>query len=509
MATPLEEITLTDPGVLSSLGINPIPGDNPSGTDIRLSDDYTAIQSEIDKLTSITGPGEGVNWGLIIELGTKILSQTSKDLTLAAYVGLAFQQTCQVTVLANVANFLADMMENFWDTLYPGLNRLRARVNAIDWWRGRTIIWLGKPGAPIPASDYEAISQSLRRLDDILGQKDMVSLAELISLSRQIPFQAPQEAPKSAPVAAESTVPSQRPEPPVGQPAPPKDLDEARTAILGQVGFYLDLAADQLWADPWYWKISRLNLWFNVKAAPPTEGTKTMLPAPPGDILTNLESMAKSENHAQALAFSEEQAKVYIFFLDLHIASFSALKALGFDASAEVVQSEAIFFTSRFPLLTSLTFDDGTPLASDATKVWLKSSIGGGAEETGPAPVEETIQDTIKGDPAQRLLNLSKTETRTKDGRSLFISRLAEARLWLNLGQKATALGLADHLAAKLGSHDLEDWEPELAALALKTSYNIYRTAGPASRDKAADMAVRLALLRPWEALALPPLDDA
>jgi type VI secretion system protein VasJ len=100
------EKTLIDSDILSTLGTEPIPGDNPTGQDIRLSDDYALIQAEIDKLSAMLGPGEdGVNWELIINLGSKILSQSSKDLNVATYVSVAFQELGEISILAKVAEF--------------------------------------------------------------------------------------------------------------------------------------------------------------------------------------------------------------------------------------------------------------------------------------------------------------------------------------------------------------------------------------------------------------------
>ncbi|MDR3135785.1 MAG: type VI secretion system domain-containing protein, partial [Deltaproteobacteria bacterium] len=411
---------MTDPAILSTLGTEPIPGGKPAGDDIRLTDDYAAIQTEIDKLSAMTGPGPGVNWELVTDLGSKILSESSKDLTLAAYVGMAFQELGKAQVLAKVAAFLADILDNFWETLFPGLNRLRARKNALDWWRGRTIAWLNKPQDPIPGADYEEIENSLNRLDISQGKYDLVPLGELISLARQLPVIA---APARNPAGSGPSGPAGAEASPVaaadgGGPAmpPPKDVNEAKVALLAQARTYLGLAGDGLWADPWYWKVSRLSMWFSIKAPPTSEGTMTQLPAPPGDILSNLKKMMEAGNVKQALAFSEEQLKTHIFFLNLQEASHEALISLGFVDSAKAIHDEASFFVARFPLLLTLTFDDGTPLASEETKQWLKSSPPGQA--SGAAAVtalEERVRNATQGNPAQGLSNLSKPENRPRD----------------------------------------------------------------------------------------------
>jgi type VI secretion system protein VasJ len=212
-------------------------------------------------------------------------------------------------------------------------------------------------------------------------------------------------------------------------------------------------------------------------------------------------------NFNQALSYSEEQLRLYIFFLDLQKASFDALKSLGFDDSSKVLLMEAVLFTTRFPLLLTLTFNDGTPLANEETKGWLKSATMGQSQVAGAVSVEEKIATAVSGDPAQRLSKLSQAENRPKDGRSLFVSRLAEIKLWQRLGQKTKAVGLADHLITLLKRYDLEYWEPDLGILALKTAYDVYHSSGPAFADQAKNIAVQLALLSPEEALTLAPLD--
>jgi hypothetical protein len=120
---------------------------------------------------------------------------------------------------------------------------------------------------------------------------------------------------------------------------------------------------------------------------------------------------------------------------------------------------------------------------------------------------QKGLGDLAKGDPAQALVRLSQAGHRPRDGRSLLVSRAAEARLWNSLGHRAKAVGLADFLVAQVEDRGLADWEPDLAVLALKAAFDAYHSAGPASAAKARGAAVLLALASPAEALALPPTD--
>jgi type VI secretion system protein ImpA len=110
----------------------PIPGDAPSGPDLRedyapqapyyrLRDaraDARAAEREADKGNSddTSTPKE---WRTIRELGTRTVAQAAKDLEIAAWLSEALLRTDGLPGLAAGFRLMAGLVEVFWDTLHP------------------------------------------------------------------------------------------------------------------------------------------------------------------------------------------------------------------------------------------------------------------------------------------------------------------------------------------------------------------------------------------------------
>jgi hypothetical protein len=282
----------------------------------------------------------------------------------------------------------------------------------------------------------------------------------------------------------------------------PLGPEAAQAALLKAAGDWLEAAGPFDGDDPWRLAISRLRRFWPLNGPPPAEGVRTMLPAPPGEALSNVAALMSSGQAAKALAAAEDLVSTHLFWLDAHLASFEALAALDRPLGASVVQGEAARLTARWPILMTLTFDDGTPLASGRARDWLKSP----AESQDAAPSDlDRYKSLSAGNPVEAIGRLSDPAERPADGRARLAKRVAEAGVWLRLRNLPVAIGLADHLVGELDRLELEAYDPLLAAEALKAAHEIYSSPppDPARAAKAAAAASRLALLSPSDALAL------
>lgn len=110
----------------------PIPGDAPQGTDIR--EDYTAqspynrlrdARSEArdaEKMLDAGNPDArdpGPLWRSVRDLGLKTLTETAKDLEVAAWVTEAYVRSHGLSGLAAGAKLIAGLAENYWDDVFP------------------------------------------------------------------------------------------------------------------------------------------------------------------------------------------------------------------------------------------------------------------------------------------------------------------------------------------------------------------------------------------------------
>jgi len=116
-----------------SLGKEPIRPEQPAGVDVRYDPDFEALQAEIDKLSTPSATG-GTDWKTVERLAAAILSGKSKDLLAASYFAVAAIRTRGLEGLAQGLQVMGDLIEHFWEDLFPPKKRMRGRAAAIEWW---------------------------------------------------------------------------------------------------------------------------------------------------------------------------------------------------------------------------------------------------------------------------------------------------------------------------------------------------------------------------------------
>ncbi|MDR3204511.1 MAG: TssA family type VI secretion system protein [Deltaproteobacteria bacterium] len=486
---------------LKSLGREPISSENPGGPDVRLEPSYAELQAEIDKLSSMTSPE--VNWSLVADKAVEILKTSSKDLNAAVYLAQSLIRLEGLSSLGPSCEFLADLLDNFWDSLIPALKRLRARKNALDWWKEKTLAQIIKFDGQLEPSESELLIKALVRLDKVMAAQNLPSLSELIKQAKALPIKPPKELNEAKASQTQIQESQSQSNSSIAGPIVAQDLPVAIKMLETALESYLTLAWPESKADPWYWKISRLKAWMTVKDPPPHDETgATTLPGPAAEALEGLKKQIEAQSFESALLASEDLFSLNILWLDLQLISYKALIGLGFNLAAEAVKDEAMGLTARLPLLTRLSFADDSPLASNEVYQWLKTERSDKSQEEGD--YQKRLEALHQSDPDQALITLSSPKFAPLDARALCLRRLTEIILWTRLGRIELALGLSDWLIADLDRRDLESWEPSLAIKILASAHEVYRSHKSEQSAKiAASLAKRLALLSPEEALPL------
>src|SRR5947208_289654 len=106
--------------------LNPIPGENPSGANLRYAPTYDKIK-EARREDDDAPQGEWrrerklADWPTVIKLTTEALFKKSKDLQLAAWLTEALIKRNGIAGLLDGLQVLGGLVENFWDNLYPEL----------------------------------------------------------------------------------------------------------------------------------------------------------------------------------------------------------------------------------------------------------------------------------------------------------------------------------------------------------------------------------------------------
>jgi len=117
----------------------PIPGENPSGIDLRydtkllIHDKIKEARRQDDDLAQGAWQSERktANFPLVVKLAQDTLATVSKDLQVAAWLTEALLQTERFNGLLQGIQLMQNLMTGFWDTVYPiiedGDRELRAR----------------------------------------------------------------------------------------------------------------------------------------------------------------------------------------------------------------------------------------------------------------------------------------------------------------------------------------------------------------------------------------------
>src|SRR5215467_465391 len=127
--------------------LNPIPGENPSGQDLRYDPVYDKIREarrankeiqlseEASKRDIWGGAVKKADFPQVVKLATEALSKRTKDLQIAAWLTEALLVQEKIPGLIQGLGLLRGLIENFWDTVHPQIEDgdLEMRIGPIDW----------------------------------------------------------------------------------------------------------------------------------------------------------------------------------------------------------------------------------------------------------------------------------------------------------------------------------------------------------------------------------------
>jgi type VI secretion system protein VasJ len=352
----------------------PISEETPCGEDVVSDEDYQEIREEIDKLTSGTG---SVDWNKVVERSRTILAQKSKDLNVATYLCLGLFQLQGFSGLAEGLEGYQILFKDYWECLYPPQDRMRADVlkmlNDHLWRRVRA-----RNATADDVKSLQSINETLNTLNaEIEGKFSdfpvppiIVKLAEAVSDKLPEPFPvAPEPTPTPTPQ------PTPIPIPPIPQPVPVsqwKNREEAIDAVKQATKFLRDTNRK----DVVPYRLLRAVMWDSL---PPSTNGKTRLPAPSKGTQSSLKNLLDAKDWEGLIDWCESKFIELgpCFWLDLQRFLCVALEGLGADYEAvrQAALQETAMFVTRFPKVTELTYDDGTPFADNETKDWLSKTV--------------------------------------------------------------------------------------------------------------------------------------
>lgn len=503
----------------TSLGKLPISGPNAAGSDIREDAQYELLLSEIEKLNSISPAA--MDWNKVRDISAGILAGKAKDLTVASYLAAALLKTEGLKGLATGVKVIRDLLENFWESMYPALSRMRARRNAIGWWAESVEKDLaGLSGQTWPAADRDSLIADLAAVDSFLAERMdnapmLISIMNTVErlLSPETPSAPPpippfkgdktEEAGKKDDFAAPAAAAPQAPE------SLPDDMDLDRALDFGAstLAKAAGILAAQSPHNPLVFKLNRLAAWLPVTDLPPAEGGKTSLPAPDDQELQVLKKLHADGNRADLLEFAEARIGRYLFWLDLNRFSWESLIEMGHADAGNTVLLETQAYAARLPGLDGLAFNDGTPFADNETRSWLGSgSEKGGArrpEKTGIADEMSKARELFREGPLKASLGkIGAVLSRLPSERERLVLKMGFCRVLAELDQPVLARSFGEDILRTIERHNIDTWEPDLAIEGFAAAVFALRR-GNGGEERINSLLNRIAVLNPLKALDL------
>ncbi len=514
---------------LETLGKTPIREDQPAGSDIRYDPSFEELQAEVGKLSSPSSAGS-IDWGKIVKLSSEILAQKSKDLLAASYLAVALIYTQKMVGFDMGLKVYLDLLENFWENLYPAKSRMRARGSAIEWWVEKTEAALAPfEGTSLSEDQLQSIKERLEKIETFIRENLEEPPAFGPVWERLESFSPP---PAPEPEKPREPIPPTpvKETPPVSKPpetpeviASPQDAQRVLHQVLQKIRNVATFYWQENLSNPQAYRLNRISLWSTIETLPPSEDGKTKIPAPPDQIRNILNDLREKRDYENLLKSAESRLSQFIFWIDLNHLVSEAFTSLGekYHEAQEAVHQETAFLIQRLPGLENLSFSNGTPFADASTKQWLREisfkasspilepnpSVvvqKGGEEDPIEKEMEEAQNLIKKGRLIEAVDRIQQRLQNTKSQRERLLWRLALSQLLLNTKQAKLFLPYLEEILKAIDHYRLEEYDPELALRGLKLIWlGVSTQADQASKEKAMNILNRMAKLDLTEVIRL------
>jgi type VI secretion system protein VasJ len=527
---------------LLSLGKNPINDDQPTGAEVRYEPEFEELQAEMDKL-SIPSASGGLDWQKVSDLAALILAEKSKNLLVASYLAVSQVHLNRIDGLAIGLNIIHDLLDRYWEDVYPPKKRLRGRIGAIEWWIEKTAAALeGLELEAIAAEKLGEITTNLSKVDVFLKEylpdppllRPIQRIIETISAEDQekaSPQTVPgPESPKAEPQSPGSTGQPVDSAAVATAPMPSEDIlsdADVRKVINSWQQMLRKVAAFLLENDntnPLAYRYRRIATWLQVVSLPPVNNGVTQFSPPPPQVVQALNDLRENANHGALIESAEQRLSQFMYWFDLNRWVTESMDVLGEDyrQAREAVCQETAFLLYRLPGLRDLAFSDGTPFADAETKRWLDSiEFNAAAAVTVPTAVTEVGQTADQHDPVAETINMASALANKKklveavqllqqklhhcfSKKETLTWRLALSQVLIESRRLDLALPHLDLILKDIDTYQLASWDPGLALKGLKLVWTGFNSHKDNEFKKNAETILnRIAELDPVEALAL------
>jgi len=482
---------------LLDIGKKPIPGPNPEGRDVRSESIYDNLFSEINKSSSISASSP-VQWERVVELSRRILEEYSKDILVCSYLCVGLLKTKGLRGLAIGFHIYRDLLEVYWDSMFPPKKRMRGRLSALEWWIDTLEDSLsGMQPEVWRQHDMDNIFADLDAINTFLGENidEPPDLRPVISLigsllqpeeikTEEAKTKSAEEIKKQEPAQVQTTVSQQQYAIPLSDIVTTDDVDRAMRVIFDAIRKVCNALVSQRPLPALYFRLNRFVAWATVDCLPVSDSDgKTMLPPPEEQLQGTLKTLYRETKWQELLESAEVRIPEFLFWIDLNRYVTESLEHLNQKDIAREIEQETVLYTNRLKGIEKLSFSDGTPFADEITREWLEniknnyntkqnarqSELTGYFEETLKKDTEEAESIAAVGDISGALRVLRDKIGSATSERERFIREIWFCRFLLKIEQVKLSMPYFRKLLSYIDTYKTELWEPLLAIDAYKT----------------------------------------
>ncbi|SFU61263.1 type VI secretion system protein VasJ [Polaromonas sp. YR568] len=502
--------------LISELGKQPIPGADPVGSEVREEPAFELLEAELAKLSSAVN-SPTMDWNKVTQLAAELLGTKGKDLLVACYLTAGLLETRGLYGLADGLKVVGDLVQTYWDTLYPPLKRMRGRRNALQWLidrvqqRATETDW-----ASLPPQEGDLVAQlndRVRAIDAVVADKDSEapSVRTLLSLINSLTVAEVIVAPPEPEPGAAAPAPAAGA---TGEAAPPpatllldsaSNVERALEDACSRMGSLAEwfLANDS--SNPLSYRLNRTAAWSTLEALPPADAGQTRLPPPISQVTDALVRLKDSQADAELVQFAEAQLAVFPFWLDLNAICAAALGRMGsgFASARQEVCNETSRLLARLPGLEQLSFAGGMPFADGDTQDWLATlgigSFTGSGRPAASGRERDEVTAAIRNarslaandDLASAAACLQDQLALHPSAREQLLLQIRLCELLLEHRPGAMLKAFAQTVVESIDRHELTVWDPAMALDGLKVAYGVM-TRDEEDRSKADALLARI-----------------
>jgi len=455
------------------------------GEDVRFSDEFEALESEVNKAQSLI-EGEKVDWQKVIDRSEAILKTHSKDLRVGAWLTWAlYQKESFVGLLAGVG-MLRHLCHQHWLAVNP--LKPRTRAAALAWLVLRVDLALVE-SVPIKGQLplFRLLLEHLHGLDALLTQLLGDDAPLMLPMCRRLKTMIERAADNlPGPVESAITQIKQAASQLFAPGSPIENEKESQKALRGQQENARTLCAwwlRQKATDIRALRLNRTLLWLPIDTLPERNAEQvTVLRGPPADKLKTFQERLAQGAYADLLVDLEASIAVAPFWFDGQRMAWECQQGLNADLAMREVEVQFSLFLQRLPAIVDLKFHDGVPFADAETRSWISAHVlvhlqaanlsVAVQNDSQQAVWEDAYQDALpilRRDGLKPAVQLLKQGLHTAHGgRVRFFWQLSLARLCHHAKKYELAKAQLETLDQQLQSTGLAAWEPDLALQVLQ-----------------------------------------